>query len=71
LTSKLHAVCNGEGRPIILLLAKARCVTIQTSDYMGAALMVDALPRAKVLPGDKGYIQAPTFCQLSGGIPYL
>jgi transposase len=27
----------------------------QMSDYKGAALMVDALPRAKVLLGDKGY----------------
>jgi transposase len=27
----------------------------QMSDYKGAALMVDALPRAKVLLGDRGY----------------
>lgn len=27
----------------------------QMSDYKGAALMLDALPRAKVLLGDKGY----------------
>lgn len=27
----------------------------QMSDYKGAALMVDALPRAKAMPGDKGY----------------
>ena len=27
----------------------------QTSDFRGAALMVDALPKAKALLGDKGY----------------
>jgi len=51
LNSKLHAVCDGEGRPIILLLSEG-----QMSDYKGAALMIDALPtKAKVLLGDKGY----------------
>jgi len=50
LNSKLHAVCDGEGRPIILLLSEG-----QMSDYKGAALMIDALPRARVLLGDKGY----------------
>ncbi len=33
----------------------------QMSDYKGAALMLDALPRAKALPGDKGY-DADWFC---------
>jgi len=28
----------------------------QMSDYKGAALMLDALPRAKALLGDRGYI---------------
>ena len=50
LNSKLHAVCDGEGRPIILLLSEG-----QMSDYKGAALMVDALPQGKALLGDKGY----------------
>ena len=27
----------------------------QMSDYKGAALMIDAFPKAKVLLGDKGY----------------
>ena len=27
----------------------------QTSDYKGAALMLEALPRAKVMLGDRGY----------------
>ena len=43
-------MCDGEGRPIILLLSEG-----QMSDYKGAALIVDALPGARVLLGDKGY----------------
>ncbi len=50
LNSKLHAVCDGQGRPLILLLS-----TGQMSDYKGAALMIDAYPNAKVLLGDRGY----------------
>jgi transposase len=50
LNSKLHAVCDGRGRPLVMLLSEG-----QMSDYKGAALMIDALPRAKVLLGDKGY----------------
>lgn len=36
LNSKLHAVCDGRGRPIIMLLSEG-----QMSDYKGAALMLD------------------------------
>ena len=50
MNSKLHAVCDGQGRPLVMLLSEG-----QMSDYKGAALMFDALPRAKVLLGDKGY----------------
>jgi len=50
LNSKLHAVCDGQGRPVIMLLSEG-----QMSDYKGAALMLDALPSAKQLLGDKGY----------------
>jgi transposase len=50
LNSKLHAVCDGQGRPLIMLLTEG-----QTSDYKGAALMLDALPPAKALLGDRGY----------------
>ncbi|MGH8336462.1 MAG: IS5 family transposase [Gammaproteobacteria bacterium] len=50
LNSKLHAVCDGQGRPLILLLSEG-----QMSDYKGAALMLDALPSAKALLGDRGY----------------
>jgi transposase len=50
LNSKLHAVCDGLGRPLIMLLSEG-----QMSDYKGAALMIDAFPKAKTLLGDKGY----------------
>jgi transposase len=50
LNSKLHAVCDGRGRPLLMLLSEG-----QMSDYKGAALMIDALPTAKALLGDRGY----------------
>ncbi|QJB69730.1 IS5 family transposase [Parasphingorhabdus halotolerans] len=50
LNSKLHAVCDGEGRPIILLLTEG-----QMSDHKGAALLLSSLPQARKLLGDKGY----------------
>ena len=50
MNSKLHAVCDGDGRPLVMLLSEG-----QMSDYKGAALMIDAFPNAKVLLGDKGY----------------
>lgn len=50
LNSKLHAVCDGDGRPLVMLLSEG-----QMSDYKGAALMLDALPKAKTLLGDRGY----------------
>jgi len=50
LNSKLHAICDGAGRPLIMLLSEG-----QMSDFKGAALMIDDLPPAKVLLGDKGY----------------
>jgi transposase len=43
-------VCDGDGRPLVMLLSEG-----QMSDYKGAALMIDALPSAKTLLGDKGY----------------
>ena len=50
MNSKLHAVCDGQGRPVIMLLSEG-----QMSDYKGAALIIDALPPARELLGDKGY----------------
>jgi transposase len=50
LNSKLHAVCDGQGRPLVMLLTEG-----QTSDYKGAALMLEALPKARAMLGDRGY----------------
>jgi len=50
LNSKLHVVCDGQGRPLVMLLSEG-----QMSDYKGALLMFDAMPRARALLGDKGY----------------
>ena len=50
MNSKLHAVCDGEGRPLVMLLSEG-----QMSDFKGAALMLPALPKARELLADKGY----------------
>ena len=47
MNSKLHAVCDGQGRPVIMLLSEG-----QMSDYKGAALMLPVLPKAGELLGD-------------------
>lgn len=43
-------MCDGKGRPLVMLLSES-----QMSDYKGAALMIDVLPSAKALLGDRGY----------------
>ena len=50
MNSKLHAICDARGRPLVMLLSEG-----QMSDFKGAALMLPALPRAKQLLADKGY----------------
>ncbi len=50
LNSKLHAVCDGFGRPVRLHLTAG-----QISDYEGARILLPDLPDAKVLLADKGY----------------
>jgi transposase len=50
LNSKLHAVCNQDGTPLILLLSEG-----QMSDYKGARHIVHALPRAGYMLADRGY----------------
>ena len=50
MNSKLHAVCDGLGRPLVMLLSEG-----QMSDFKGAALMLPAVPKARELLGDKGY----------------
>jgi len=47
LNSKLHAVCDGEGRPVRLLLTEG-----QQSDHKGAATLLPELPVAKEILGD-------------------
>ncbi|MDA8251802.1 MAG: transposase [Rhodospirillales bacterium] len=46
----MHAVCDGEGRPLMLLLTEG-----QMSDHRGAAMMLHALPPARELLADRGY----------------
>jgi putative transposase len=50
LNSELHAVCDGQGRPVALLLTKG-----QASDHRGAALLLQKLPPACELIADRGY----------------
>ena len=50
MNSKLHAVTDQDGKPLILLLTPG-----QMSDHKGAALILPHLPHAKSLTGDKGY----------------
>jgi transposase len=50
MNSKLHAVCDGLGRPIILLLTEG-----QMSDHKGAGLLLPSLPPSKELLADRGY----------------
>ena len=50
MNSKLHAVVDSEGKPLILLLTEG-----QMSDHKGARMMPDALPAASVLIADRGY----------------
>lgn len=50
LNSKLHAVCDDQGRPLVMLLSQG-----QMSDYKGAALMIDALPEVRATLGNRGY----------------
>ena len=49
LNSKLHAVINDAGKPIILALTAG-----QVSDHVGAKIVYPALPKAKTLIADKG-----------------
>jgi transposase len=43
-------VCDGEGKPLVLLLTEG-----QMSDHKGARLILDALPPAQSLIADRGY----------------
>src|SRR5215217_4597373 len=45
-----YAVCDDQGRPRVMLLSEG-----QMSDYKGAALMLEAIPKTDLLIGDRGY----------------
>ena len=53
MNSKLHAACDGQGRPIALPLTEG-----QRSDHHGAALLLPILPRARELPENRSYDSA-------------
>ena len=50
MNTKLHAVADMKGRPIRLLMTAG-----QVSDYTGARALLDSLPEAKWMLGDRGY----------------
>ena len=50
MNTKLHAVTDATGRPIRFFLSAG-----QVSDYTGAAALLDSLPQADWLLGDRGY----------------
>jgi putative transposase len=50
LNSKLHVVCDGAGKPLVMLLSEG-----QMSDHKGARFMLHALPPASALIADRGY----------------
>ena len=50
MNTKLHAVTDADGRPISFFMMAG-----QVSDYTGAAALLDGLPKADWLLGDRGY----------------
>jgi len=50
MNTKLHAVADANGRPLSFFLTAG-----PVSDYTGAAALLDDLPKAQWLLGDRGY----------------
>src|SRR3546814_2060926 len=50
MNTKLHAVTDANGRPVSFFLTAG-----QVSDYIGAAALLDELPKAQWLLTDRGY----------------
>ena len=50
MNTKFHAVTDARGRPINFFMTAG-----QVSDYTGAAALLDGLPKADWLQGDRGY----------------
>ncbi len=50
MNTKLHAISDANGRPLSFFMTAG-----QVSDYTGAAALLDELPKAQWLLGDRGY----------------
>jgi len=50
MNTKLHAVTDTNGRPLSFFITAG-----QVSDYIGAAALLDDLPKAKWMLADRGY----------------
>ena len=50
MNTKLHAICDSQGRPLDLFVTAG-----QVSDYIGARALLSSLPTVKSLLGDRGY----------------
>ena len=50
MNTKLHAICDSQGRPINLFVTAG-----QVSDYIGARALLSSLPDVDWLLGDRGY----------------
>ena len=49
LNSKLHAVCDGQGRPVVMMLSEG-----QMNDQKGAGFLAPVLPPARELIAERG-----------------
>ena len=50
MNTKLHAICDSQGRPLDLFITAG-----QVSDYIGARALLGRLPEVDWLLGDRGY----------------
>ena len=50
MNTKLHTICDSQGRSLDLFVTAG-----QVSDYIGARALVNSLPKAEWLLGDRGY----------------
>ncbi len=50
MNTKLHAVADANGRPLSFVMTAG-----QVSDFIGAAALLDDLPKAQWLLGDRSY----------------
>ncbi len=50
MNTKLHAICDSQGRPIDLFVTAG-----QVSDYIGARVLLSGLPKVDWLLGDRGH----------------